>query len=77
MPKGLQNAFKIVVWGFIPSFSEIGRNLRFERPYVGLALNSKLRGVKADTEAFEKPSQHRALKKTTKIRARISFFRKS
>ena len=58
-------------------FSRFGGHLHFERPYKGLAHNSCLRGVKVDTEAYEKPWQRRALKKTTQIRARITFFRKS
>ena len=58
-------------------FSRFGGHLHFERPYKGLARNSCLRGVQVDTEACEKLAQKRALKKTTQMRARISFFRKS
>jgi len=58
-------------------FFRFGGHLHFARPYKGLAHNSFLRGVKVDTEAFEKLAQKKTLEKTTQIRARISFFRKS
>ena len=73
-PKGLPDDVKL---SSETGLFRFGGHLHFKRPYKGLAHNSCLRGVKADTEAFEKPSQKRALKKTTQIRARISFFRKS
>ena len=72
-PKGLPNDVKMLPETELLRF---GGHLHFERPYEGLAHNSCLRGVKVDTEAFEKPSQKRALKKTTQMHARISFFRK-
>ena len=73
-PKGLPNDVKM---SSETGLFRFGGPLHFERPYNGLAHNSFLRGVKVDTEAFEKPSQKRALKKTIQIRARISFFMKT
>ena len=52
-PKGLPNDVKMSPETGLFRF---GGHLHFERPYEGLAYNSCLRGVKVDTEAFEKPS---------------------
>ena len=59
-PKGLPNDIKICPGTGLFHFWV---HLHFERPYGRLARNSCLRGVKVDTETFEKPSQQTTLKK--------------
>ena len=74
LSNGLRNDVKMLPE---TGFSRFGGHLHFERPYYGLGYISSLRGVKVDMEACEKLAQKRALKKTTQMRARTSFFKKS
>jgi hypothetical protein len=74
LSKGLPNDVKMSPE---TGFSCFGGHLHFERPYTVLGHISSLRGVKVATEACEKLAQKRALKKTSQMRARISFFEKS
>ena len=72
--KGLPNDVKMSPE---TEFFRFWGHLHFERQYHGLSHISSLRGVKVATEACEKLAQKRALKKTSQMRARISFFEKS